>query len=356
MDSRAGANAAIRWMMLVLLTACRLSAAVIEGPSAESPYRQPQVAVAGDRVDVTFGSGNALYFSQSTDAGRTYSAPVRVADSGVLSLGMHRGPRIVLTPDAIVISAVYGDQGKGADGDLLAFRSTDAGRTWSKGVRVNDRPGAAREGLHAMTADGNFLYSVWLDDRAGGKELYGASSKDGGTTWSPNRLIYHSPDGHICECCHPSVAVRGGGKEIYAMFRNSLGGSRDFYLAATHDGGVTFHVSKVGEGTWHLNACPMDGGALTLDAKGPVTVWRRESTVYLDRAGEPESEIGAGKNPAMAGGKVLWSAPDGLREWKSGASSRLLDPNGAYPAVAAGGGHAAAAWESKGRIVIEPLN
>ncbi len=356
MDSKGGGSAAIPWTMLVLLTACPLSAAVIEGPAAESPYRQPQVAVAGDRVAVTFGAGNVLYFSESRDGGRTFSAPVQVADAGVLSLGMHRGPRIVLTPDAIVISAIYGDKGKGADGDLLAFRSTDGGRNWSKGIRVNDRPAAAREGLHAMTADGNFVYAVWLDDRAGGKELYGAASKDGGATWSPNRLVYHSPDGHICECCHPSVAVRGGGKEIYAMFRNWLRGSRDFYLGVSHDGGLTFDTRKVGEGTWHLNACPMDGGALVVDAKGPVTVWRRESTVYLDRPGEPEVEIGAGKNPAMAAGTVLWSAPDGLREWRSSAPSRLVDSAGAYPAMAADGGHVAAAWESKGRIVIELLN
>ncbi len=328
---------------------------VIQPPAAQGPFRQPQVAILDHRVGIAFGSGNSIGFAGSTDGGRTFGAPVTVAEAGVLSLGMHRGPRIVITPSAIVISAVYGSKGKGADGDLVAFRSDDGGRTWSKGVRVNDKSGAAREGLHAMAADGDFIYAVWLDDRDGRKQLYGAASKDGGATWSPNREVYHSPEEHICECCHPSLAVRGGGKEIYAMFRNALAGSRDLYLATSTDGGHTFAATKLGLGTWPLNACPMDGGGLTLDSKGPLTVWRRNTTVFLDRPGSKEVEIGPGKNPAIAGQSIAWSAPDGLRLKRGAAESTVLDPAGAYPAGASSGDKEVVVWEGKNGIHVEVL-
>lgn len=302
-----------------------------------------------------WGSGNSILFAKSTDGGRTFGAPVKVAEAGVISLGSHRGPRLVMTPKAIVVGAVYGEKGKGADGDLLAFRSTDGGKTWSKPVRVNDTAGAAREGLHAMAAEGEFIYAAWLDDRDGGKTVYGAASTDGGATWSANRLIYRSPDGHVCECCHPSVAVANGGREIYAMFRNWLGGSRDFYLAKSTDGGRTFQTSKLGEGTWKLNACPMDGGGLSVGAQGPLTVWRRESTVYIDRPGAKETEVGPGKNPSISGETVAWSAPDGLRVKQGNHAAVLLDPNGAYPSVASGKEFDIAAWEQAGSIEIRVL-
>lgn len=347
--STAGSSAAILSILLTGLSIPARSATI--APLPGMTYKQPQVAVRGSLVAVTWGAGNAMFFAKSVDGAQTFSAPVKVAEPGVTALGMHRGPRIVITPSAIVISAVYGAKGKGADGDLLAFRSTDGGATWSTGVRVNDRAASAREGLHNIASDGDFIYAVWLDDRSGGKELYGASSTDGGATWSPNHRIYHSPDRTICECCHPSVAVRDGGREIYAMFRNWLGGSRDMYLAKSVDRGETFSApEKLGEGTWPVNACPMDGGGLVVDSKGPLTVWRRESTVFLARPGTPEVEAGPGKNPALVGDIVLWSAPDGLRMKRGSAESKLVDPSGAYPA----GAGDIAAWEENGSIRIEP--
>src|SRR5438067_10266840 len=101
-------------------------------------YRQPQLAATANLVAITFGADKAIYFSGSRDKGKTFSPPVKVAEAPMLSLGRHRGPRIAITPSAIVISAVVGTKmPPGADGDLKAWRSTDGGRTWSGGVVVN---------------------------------------------------------------------------------------------------------------------------------------------------------------------------------------------------------------------------
>jgi len=113
-----------------------------DAPNVE--YRQPQLAAAPGIVAVTFGAGRAVYFSASRDQGRGFSKPVKVAEAGALALGRHRGPRIAIAPSAIVISAIVGAQGGGRDGDLVAWRSADGGKSWSKGMVVNDVPGAAR--------------------------------------------------------------------------------------------------------------------------------------------------------------------------------------------------------------------
>lgn len=47
------------------------------------------------------------------------------------------------------------------------------------------------------------------------------------------------------------------------------------------DGGASFgKAQKLGEGSWKLNGCPMDGGGLAIDENGDVqTVWRRKNTI-----------------------------------------------------------------------------
>jgi hypothetical protein len=326
--------------------------------SSDVQFRQPQLAVSGKTVALTFGSGNSIYFSSSSDEGKTFSKPVKVADPGVISLGMHRGPRIAYAGSTIVISAIAGKEGKGKDGDLIAWRSVDGGRKWSSGVKVNDAPGAAREGLHTMTASGDFLYAAWLDLRSKGTKLYGAVSTDGGEHWQENRLVYESPDGSICQCCHPSAAISSVG-DVYVMWRNALGGSRDMYVGLSTDHGKTFHTQKLGQDTWQLNACPMDGGALVLDEKSKVkTVWRRADTIYQFAPGGQETAVGKGKNPSMAyaaaGAYIAWSDGANLMLQTPGAKEPVVLAEGSFVTLA-GSGPVYAAWEDKGSISVHLL-
>ena len=267
------------------------------------PNRQPQLAARPGLLVMTYGAGNSIYFVCSTDDGKTLNKPVLVSSSGKISLGMHRGPRIALTQDAIVISAVSGAKGGGADGDLVAWRSTDEGVTWFDAARVNDVEGSAREGLHAMASDGKgFIFATWLDLRGKGTKLYGATSTDGGATWSSNRLVYESPSGSICECCHPTALVHGG--KVYVMFRNQVAGARDLYVIRSDDQGASFQkAERQGSGSWQLNACPMDGGSLAIQKDGsPLSIWRRDGNVFLSGASNMEKMVGKGKNPIVATG------------------------------------------------------
>ena len=344
-------------VLAVLLLALRI------GPeSPDVQFRQPQLATDGRTVALAFGAGDAVYFARSSDHGETFSKPVLVAKSGKLSLGMHRGPRLAITPQAIVVSAIVGEKGRGADGDLLAWRSTDGGETWSSGVKVNDVVASAREGLHAMAYGGGVLYASWLDLREKGTRLYGAVSKDGGKTWSKNELVYQSPSGTICQCCHPSVIVDGNGR-ISVMFRNSLNGSRDMYLVRSLDSGKTFtSAEKLGKDTWPLNACPMDGGGLAINGKGDLTTtWRREKQIYLATPGQAERQLGLGKDASVVvtqrGTYVAWTAGTGIRAIVPGRSEPVeLAAEGGYAQlVVLPTGKVLAAWENKGELAVEIL-
>jgi hypothetical protein len=338
------------------------------GPMApDVALREPQMAANPSMVGLAFGAQNGIYFRASHDEGKTFSAAVQVVEGGIIPLSRHRGPRIAMAGNTIVITAVTGRKaaegahahGLPSDGDLMVWRSTDGGKRWSPGSAINDVAGAATEGLHSLAGDGkNMLFAVWLDKRAKGTKLYGARSTDAGATWGKNVPVYESPEGTICECCHPSVAIDGDG-QVLVMWRNWLGGNRDMYLARSADG-VTFHKpDKLGTGSWALNACPMDGGGLVLSGAKTMTAWRRGENVFLDEPGRPETQIGAGKDVALAvSGErsyVAWVSGTDIEVW-SGGKAEVLAKSGAFPSMTSlPRGGVLAAWEQDGGIEIRRL-
>ncbi len=309
-------------------------------PAGDPPFRQPQLAISGDLAALAFGSGNHVYFSLSRDGGATFQAPVRVAELPALALGNHRGPRVVFAGKSILVTAGVTPAGQPhGPADLLVFRSTDEGRTWSSGSRINRTPGSAGEAFHALAGDGgNTVWVVWLAHRDHRVSIAGSVSADGGGAWSEERSIYESPDGNVCECCHPSALVGGDGT-LRVMWRNSLAGNRDFYLATSTDG-KQFRVEKLGRESWQLKACPMDGGGVAMHGDKPVTFWRRKSELFLASPGEAEQRIAAGRNPkiaGVAGGVALaWQAENGIWVRTPGAEPRVISGSGTYPAIAAG--------------------
>jgi hypothetical protein len=265
--------------------------------------RQPQVAVSPTgMIHVTFGVGNAVCCASSTDGGRTYEPPVKVGEEGILALGKRRGPRIAATKGSVVVAAVYGQSTGRKDGDLLAWRSVDGGKTWHPAVKVNRVPGSAREGLHdlAAAADGR-LFCVWLDLRNGKSQVFGSLSVDGGATWGEDRLVYESPTGGVCPCCQPSVCFDDRGR-IHVLWRNNINDDRDMFLTTSTDD-RDWETRKLGTGTWHLKACPMDGGGLAADADGTIeTIWRRNQTMYRCIADRPEVSLGSGEQGRAVAG------------------------------------------------------
>jgi hypothetical protein len=319
---------------------------------------QPQLAAVGDRVFLTFGQGNVISLAESSDGGETFGRPSELLVPGKVSLGMRRGPRVAATNDAVLVAAVAGAKGGGADGDVLLYRSTDSGRTWSASVVINDVPGSAREGLHAMAASPSGLVVVaWLDLREKGTRIYAAVSRDHGATWSPDTLVYASPSGTVCQCCHPSIAISPDGR-VSIMFRNSLAGDRDMYLAESKDAVAFLPATKLGTGSWALSACPMDGGAVAFGGAGVVSTWRREGDVFLATGRDPERRLGAGRDPVVGQFRdrqdVAWSASDGVVLVRDGGEPLSLG-RGRFPSIVSLRDRTVIAWEQEGQVMVRAI-
>ena len=334
------------WFLFALLT--------INLPpvSPTVPNRQPQLASAPGTVALVFGSGESIWLARSTDDGATFSAPAKVAELPKLMLGRHRGPRVAITGGTMLISAIAS-----TPGDLMLWRSTDGGRTWKAPGVVNDQPASAREGLHALAADKTGHVAIaWLDDRGGkGKRLYAAFSNDAGASWGPNVMLYQSPSGSICECCHPSLAAMGDGR-FAVMFRNSLEGNRDLYVMQVRDGDRIGGLERQGNFSWKLEACPMDGGGIAVREGRAGSAFRREKDIYIAEPGKPERRVGTGQDVAFGannqGWYAIWSSPRGIEMMLPNAAEVThISESGTFPSlVTTAGGGMLAAWEENGSI------
>ncbi len=319
---------------------------------------QPQLAAVGEQVYLVFGQGDLISVIRSSDGGETFGQPSSLPGSGKLSLGMRRGPRIAATSDAVLVAAVAGAKGGGADGDVLLYRSTDRGVTWRTPVVINAVPGSAREGLHALVATPAGLVVVaWLDLRDKGTRIYAAVSRDHGATWAPDALVYASPSGSVCECCHPSVAIGADGR-VAIMFRNNLSGNRDMYVADSKDGVTFTSARKLGTNSWALNACPMDGGAVSFSADGIVATWRREGEVFLTTDRVPERRLGAGRDPVVAHFQsrqdLAWSASDSVVLMRNEGAPLSLG-RGRFPSLVALRDKTVIAWEHDGQVMVRAV-
>lgn len=241
-------------------------------------------------------------YSVSSDQGRTFTGPSLISVLPGLAAAYTRGPQIAATYNGLVVTSCV------RSGDIFSYIRDETGK-WVKGARVNDMDTTAKENLMALAADGNNVFAVWLDLRDRHNKIFGAKSTDGGKTWMKNKMVYASPDSTVCECCKPSVAVRG--KNIYVMFRNWVHGNRDLYLIHSADGGARFGpAQKLGKGSWQLKGCPMDGGSLALDQQGnPETVWNRMGVIYAAVPGNEEVRLGKGRSGALdqVNGKTVYA-------------------------------------------------
>jgi len=281
-------------------------------------------------MHVVYGSGDSIMYTSLSGNDTTFSRPTLIGVLPHLAASHTRGPQIACSEKGLTVTACN------SDGDIFSYYKADKAN-WVSTARVNDADTVAKENLMSLGGDGKYNYSVWLDLRGNRQnKIYGARTDDGGKTWLKNKLIYASPDSTVCQCCKPSVVVKGN--NVYVMFRNWLDGNRNMYLIKSNDGGNTFgNAEKLGKGDWKLNGCPMDGGGIAIGDNGLIeTVWRREGKLYAAKPGMPENEIGQGKGCTVEifKGKPVYAWVDnGLISVTSSNGQKLTLGKGSQPAL-----------------------
>ena len=283
-------------------------------------------------------------------------AAVRVnANAGEATAWRGDPPTAAVAPDGTVyVGWTARVEGAAHASILYLSASRDGGRNFEPPVKVNDDQKPCEHGMHSLAVAPDGHVSVaWLDERnvapppmshhTGGeqrkhmesnREVFFASSVDGGRTFSPNRRIATN----VCPCCKTSVATASDGR-VYVSWRQVLAGDfRHIAVASSIDAGNSFSEPViVSDDHWMIPGCPVSGAALAVENGGAVRVlW-----YSAGEAGAP----GLYWSESLDGGRTF--APRRGFAESSGSGSPVL--------LADGSNNFVTVWEGSAQASTQPM-
>jgi hypothetical protein len=380
-----------------------LSAAV-RISSGNADASEPAIASAPDGnfyvawVEHGANSQADVMLARFTSDGRLDGSVTRVnSQPGLATAWRGDPPTVAVATDGTVYVGWAARVGpaSGHATDLYLSSSKDQGRTFGVATRVNDDSKPADHGLHSLAvANDGRIYVSWLDERniapvemkdmkmdpqmkghhmESNRELFFASSADGGRTFTANQRVATD----VCPCCKTSVAV-GLDHRVYLSWRQVLPGDyRHIAITSSADQGRTFAAERiVSDDQWAIPGCPVSGAAIAIAVNGNLrALWysagkNGQTGLYSSES----NDHGATFQPRILvaaaetrGTPVLFNDSNGAHAvWESGASDapkilmarvspdrkssteEFLLAEGALPAVAETGRRLVFAYVAKG--------
>jgi hypothetical protein len=230
------------------------------------------------------GAGR-LIVCESRDGGDTFSRPIPVSKPGAQVVGHgENGPRLAYGSGGMY--ALW-EQRRADGGTDLMCAGSRMGTQWSEPVRVNDEKATPSSNTFSSltVAPNGDVYAVWLDGRDRGKgtlDVYLARSTDAGKTFGKNVRVVRG----ACPCCRPAVAVTDDGA-VHVAYRNVTEGDiRDIYLTTSTDSGATFpSPARVAEDGWKIGGCPHTGPSLLARDGRLFCSWYSDGAAGAGKAG-----------------------------------------------------------------------
>lgn len=221
-------------------------------------------------------SSTDLYFSRSTDGGRSWSKPVRINDESGEVWGFSVSkPRIEVGPTGTVHVFYPANDRSEAVGKAVVSaryrRSTDGGQTFGEAITMNrpvteDREDLLGEGLAMSNSFGTMgvspdgtVITAWQNvatmvDQTEGADGVIAISTDDGATFSEE--IIAVPGNLVCPCCQLTLAFDG--ETALMGLRYLFDEGRDSMVARSTDGGLSFEkAGRLDLAPWDIDGCPL---------------------------------------------------------------------------------------------------
>jgi hypothetical protein len=226
---------------------------------------QPDIALDGDGNiyvvwhdyrawidDNSWTSPIDIYLDKSTDGGLTWGADVLVSVGGSGSYPWHFQPNITIDPTNTFVYVTFTDYDRyhpeGDYGDISIARSVDSGASFAPKMRIDDTPDSllvvqefSSVAVDAATGD---VFVVFEDSRGTSKDIYLALSSDSAQSFEPNVRVNVDTTRAQEE---PSIRVGSSGN-VYVVWKDwrddpdpqSSPYLNHVYLGRSTDGGATF--------------------------------------------------------------------------------------------------------------------
>jgi hypothetical protein len=187
----------------------------------------PDIAADGDNayvvwVDNRDAGSLDIWMNRSIDAGASWLATATKLDQDPFPHDSI-APRVVALSSSRAIVA-WVDYRDGFP-DILTSRSTNAGMTFSAPVRLDTGTAAGTSASLAVSlaASGDLVAAAWSDDRSGFTDVYANFSLDAGATWQPQDYRMDTNTIGTTDSQTPSVAV--GSSRVHVVWTDHRRGS-----------------------------------------------------------------------------------------------------------------------------------
>lgn len=281
----------IRFLAALLLPLAVSAAPVVIEPwplPTGSAAAQPSLSRGADgAVNLSWiersGNGHRLKFARYADA--RWSATRTIAEGDNWFVNWADFPSTTQLPDGTLWAHNLVKSAKGTYAyDVVLYRSSDGGNTWSAPIRVNDDGTPTEHGFATLWPwSKHELAIAWLDGRNTGGGNHDAHAGHGDATGNMMTLraaVYDGKgrktaewplDASTCDCCQTDAAVTDNGPVIIYRDRDPQE-IRDVYTIRHADG--RWQAPKaVAADHWRMPACPVNGPALAANGRSLWAAW-----------------------------------------------------------------------------------
>lgn len=256
----------------------------------------PDVAMdANGLLHMVYGLEHHAYYVRSADNGATFTAPVKVNDSGRVETKMgERGPKLALGTEGVVHVVWMDEWAPGVKTYVRYSRSADGGKSFEPVRSLSSMSGI--DGV-TVAADGQgnvvSFWHVMAEPEPQVKSatwLFTARSSDNGATFqSDEKVAISNLSGLACSMCMMRARAGADGN-VWLAFRSAENSIRDFYVLKGRIAENRFTAFRVNEDNWKIDFCPMCGPELTFAANGrSLCAFMSRDNVYWAIADSPES-------------------------------------------------------------------
>jgi hypothetical protein len=360
-------------IMLIASAADLRADAAIKTARVPDGGLQPQVCV-DDRGALYLiylkgeASASDIFYVRSSDAGKTWSTPIRVnSESGAaIATGTVRGAHLAIGRDARPHVAWMGSQkstprGPGNATPMLYARLADDGKSFEPQRNVlTERVGLDGGGSIAIDAKGHVFVGWHAPPTKGAGEgaraVWVARSDDGGRTFAKETLFSPGETG-ACACC--GMRLFADGDKLLALYRAASEKiHRDMYLVSQRENAKAA-AQKIAAIDNPL--CLMSTVSLTRGKAGVLAAWETDKQIEWGTVSAETGQIdraavhaiagtgqGGRKHPSIAAndrGQVLVAWAEGTG-WQRGGSAgwQLFDAEGKPVANGAGRAEKLPVW------------
>jgi hypothetical protein len=190
---------------------------------------EPSITATGQIVHLCWTgviNGNSeIFYKASADGGVNWSPNGRLTNNSAVSYE----PSVwVSGPD---VHLAWTDTRDG-NNEIYYKRSTNGGFSWGSDIRLTFNPGTSFR--PSITATGDIVHLVWIDNRDGNYEIYYKASADRGLNWSPDGRLTNNP----FFSGDPSLYVFG--PFVHVSWYDERNGNSEIYHKLSTNGGFSW--------------------------------------------------------------------------------------------------------------------